>query len=224
MIEGPWAVGGAIAAIVAAVVVVISGVYEFMIRPWWRRRTLRQPCKAWFLVASTNQRKISYAVQDSREHYVEELTLASNSEYEIEFLYVPSITFVASEIYFGFNKQDDRDLDTKPIINSFCNRFIERGASEESPETHPETNYADHHKFYHIRKPRTIARKEPYSIGCKIQTRQAGRYEFNLVFASEEVGQPTNKLFVRVEDNPTTKMKCIFPKHRKCFVQPARRP
>jgi hypothetical protein len=221
MIEGSWTIGGAVAAIVAAAVVIISAVYEFIIGPRWRRRTLRRPCKAWFLIASTNQRTISHAVQDSREHYVEELTLASNSEYEIEFLYVPSITFVVSEIYFGFNKQDDRDLDTKPIIKSFCNHFIERGTHEESPETHPETNYADHHKFYHIRKPRNIARREPYSIGCKIQTRQAGKYEFNLVFAGEEVGQPKNKLFVRVEDNPTTRMKCIFPKHRKCFVQPA---
>jgi hypothetical protein len=221
MIEGPWTIGGAVAAIIAAVAVILASTYEFIIRPWWRRRALRRPCKAWFLIASTNQRKISHAVQDNREHYVEELTLASNSEYEIEFLYVPSITFAASEIYFGFNKQDDRDLDTKPIIKSFCDHFIERGTSEESPETHPETNYADHHKYYHIRKPRTIARKEPYSVGCKIQTRQAGRYEFNLVFVSEETGQPTNKLFVRVEDNPTTKMKCIFPKHTRCFVQPA---
>jgi hypothetical protein len=157
----------------------------------------------------------------SREHYVEELVLASNSEYEIEFLYMPSIAFPVSEIYFGFNEQNDRDLDTKPTIKSFYNHFIERGTKEESPETHPETNYVDHHKFYHLRKPRNIARKEPYIVGCKIQTRQAGRYEFNLIFAGEEVGRAQNKLFVTVENNPTTKMKCIFPKHRGCFVQPA---
>jgi hypothetical protein len=92
-------------------------------------------------------------------HYVEELVLASNFEYEIEFLYMPSIAFPVSEIYFRFNEQNDRDLDTKPT--------------------------------------------------------------FNLIFAGEEVGRAQNKLFVTVENNPTTKMKCIFPKHRGCFVQPA---
>jgi hypothetical protein len=215
--EGPWTIVGALAAIIAA-----AGVtYEFVIGPRLRHRALRRPCKAWFLIASTKQRVISHAVQDSREHYVEELVLASNSEYEIEFLYMPSIAFPVSEIYFGFNEQNDRDLDTKPAIKSFYNHFIERGTKEESPETHPETNYVDHHKFYHLRKPRNIARKEPYIVGCKIQTRQAGRYEFNLIFAGEEVGRAQNKLFVTVENNPTTKMKCIFPKHRGCFVQPA---
>jgi hypothetical protein len=225
VIEGPWTIGGAVAAIVAAVVVVISGAYEFILGPRLRRRALRQPCNAWFLIASTNQRAISYAVQDNHEHYVEELTLASNTEYEVEFLYVPSVSFNASEIYFGFNNQDDRDLDTKPIIKSYCNRFVERGVSEESPETYPETNYVDHHEFYHLRKSRYIARKEPYSIGCKVQTRQAGRYEFNLLLVGEEVGSPKNKLFVRVEDSPTTSMKCVLPKHRRagCFVQPAGR-
>jgi hypothetical protein len=149
--EGPWTIVGALAAIIAA-----AGVtYEFVIGPRLRHRALRRPCKAWFLIASTKQRVISHAVQDSREHYVEELVLASNSEYEIEFLYMPSIAFPVSEIYFGFNEQNDRDLDTKPTIKSFYNHFIERGTKEESPETHPETNYVDHHKFYHLRKPRT---------------------------------------------------------------------
>jgi hypothetical protein len=223
MLEGPWTTGGALAAIIAAVVVIISGVYEFILGPRWRRRVLRQPCKAWFLIASTQQRKIDHAVQDHQQHYVEELTLASHSEYDLDFCYVPTITFTVADIYFGFNKQDDRDLDTKPIIKSYHNRFIERGIPEESPETHPETNYADHHKYYHLIKSKNIARHECYTIGCKIQTRKAGRYEFNLFFSGEEVGQPTNKMFVRVEDNPTTKMKCTFPKHRECFVQPARK-
>jgi hypothetical protein len=138
MLEGPWTISGAVAAIVAAVVVIISGTYEFILGPRWRRRVLKRPCKAWFLIASTQQRTISHAIQDHREHYVEELTLASDSEYELDFCYVPTITFTVSDIYFGFNKQDDRDLDTKPIIQSYYNRFIERGVGEESPETHPE--------------------------------------------------------------------------------------
>ena len=223
VLEGPWAIGGAIAAIIGAVGVIISGGYEFLIRPYWRRKRLKRPCKACFLIAALDQRKISYAEQDAHEHYVEELTLASNSEYEIDFMYIPSVTFSVSEIYFGFNKQDYKDLNTKPIIKSFCNRFIERGTNEESPETHPDTNFADHHKFYHIRKPKNITRREPYCVGIKIQTRKAGLYEFNLVFSGEETGYSKNKLLVRVEDNPTTRMRCVLPQHRwtGCFVQPA---
>jgi hypothetical protein len=216
-----WTIAGAIAAIVAAAGVI----YEFILKPYCRGRALRRPCKAWFLIASLSQKKLSYALQDEQEHYVEELTLASNSEYEIDLAYVPRIAFEVSEIYFGFNKQDDRDLETKPVIKSYCNRFIERGISEESPETHPETNYVDHNKYYHLLRPRHIARRECYLIGYKVQTRKAGRYEFNLMLRGEEIGSPKNKLFVLVEDTPTTEMKCVLRKHRraKCFVKPHRR-
>ena len=103
--------------------------------------------------------------------------------------------------------------------NHQCHRHLE-------PDCHQfQGRKGDHHKFYHLRKPRQIARKEPYSIGGKVKTRQAGRYEFNLTLVGEEVGTPQNKLFVRVEDTPTTKMKCVLPKHRRigCLVQPAKK-
>jgi hypothetical protein len=174
------------------------------------------------VISALNQRTISHAVQDSREHYVQELTLAANSTVEVELGYQSSITFDASEIYFGCNEQNNLDIGNKPLMKSYCNRFIERGEPEESPETHPETNYADHHKFYHLRKPRTIAKNEVYSIGCKVETRQVGRYEFKLFFIGEEVGGIKNRLFIRVEDRPTTRMRCVSPEHRwtGCFIQP----
>jgi hypothetical protein len=222
MDEGPWTIGGAIAAIVAAVVIIYSSGYEFIFTPWRRRRKLRKPCKAWFLIPASNQRHISYAVQDHSEHRVEELTLRANHEIEIEFLYEPQVTSEISEIYFGCEAQDNLSIEAKPLINAYCNRFIERGTSEENPETHPDTNYTDHHKFYHIKKPKVIARNECYSVGCKIQTRQAGRYEFKLFLVGEEVGHTRNRLFIRVEDTPTTRMRCALGKHRwsGCFIQP----
>jgi hypothetical protein len=221
MLEGPWAIGGAIAAIVAAGIVIVSAGYEFILQPIWRRRKLKKPCEMWFAIPSLAQRKIDYAVQDLREHNVEELTLAANSQFEIEVLYRPIIGFVASEIYFGCDSQDYRHIETKPIIKSFCSRFIERGTNEESPETHPDTNYADRHKYYHIRKQRNAARHEIYSIGFKIQTREVGRYEFKLFFIGEEVGS-ANRLFIRVEDRAVTRMRCVHRDHRwtGCFIQP----
>ena len=56
-----------------------------------------------------------------------------------------------------------------------------------------------------------------------MQTRQAGRYEFKLFWLSEEVGRVKNKLFIRVEDAPTTRMRCVWEEHRwqGCYIQPA---
>jgi hypothetical protein len=182
MTEGPWTVGGAIAAIIAAVVVVCTALYKFVFAPLWRRRELKRPCHAWFLIAASNQRQITHALQDDHEHRIEELTLQSNSEFEIEVLYISSINLETAESYFGCEAQDNNQIDVKPIITSFCNRFIERGTNEENLDTHPDTNYTDHHKYYHLRKSKKIARGEPYSLGFKMKTKKAGRYEFRKAY------------------------------------------
>jgi hypothetical protein len=217
VMEGPWTIVGAIAAIVAAIGVIVSGA-----RVIWRRHRLKTPCKAWFSIPSLDQRTINYAVQDHREHYVEEMVLSTNSEVEIEILYRSSISFGVSAIYFGCNEQNDLDLDTKPIIKSIRSSFIERGTAEESPETRPDTNLTDRHKYYHIRRPKSIARTETYPLGFKIQTRKAGKYRFRLFFSGEEVGTIKNNLFIIVEEKVTTRMRCTSPKHRwtGCFIQP----
>jgi len=66
--EGWWTVAG---TIIAGLVLVIIG--SEAVKSLWRQWRLRKPCKAWFLIASLNQRNVSYAVQDDNEHYVEEL-------------------------------------------------------------------------------------------------------------------------------------------------------
>ena len=217
--EALWTITGAVAAIIGAAMVFVFGVYEFVWQPMSRRHRLKHPCKAWFHIPPLTQRRISYAVQDNRPHFVEELTLAANSTTEIEFLFIPSVTFPASEIYFGC---DDGEVTKRPIIQSYRVLFLERGTPEESPETHPETNWADEHKLYHLRKSRTFTRKETYSNGCKIQTKESGLFKFSLFFVGDELGQPKNKLFIRVENNPATRMRCKYSKHRwqGCFIQP----
>jgi hypothetical protein len=217
-----WIIVGTIAAIVAAVAVIFFGVYEFVILPKWRRKQLRTPCEAWFAIASANKRVVGYAIQNEHEHYVEELTLAAHSEFELEILYRSSIGFTASEIYFGCGDQNYCDLETKPIIESRCSHFVERGTKEENPDTHPATNAVDRHWYYHIKESKSLARDETFSLGCKIKTRQPGLYAFRINFASEEVGSTKNKLFIRVEDPPATKMRCVKPDHKgsHCFVQP----
>ena len=146
--------------------VFVFGVYEFVWQPMSRRHRLKHPCKAWFHIPPLTQRRISYAVQDNRPHFVEELTLAANSTTEIEFLFIPSVTFPASEIYFGC---DDGEVTKRPIIQSYRVLFWKK-VPRRKCETRPETNWADEHKLYHLRKSRTFTRKETYSNGCKIQT------------------------------------------------------
>jgi hypothetical protein len=212
--ELPWTIGGAIAAAIAAAAAATP-----LVQSYRRRRKLKTPCKAWFAIPSSGQRILDYVVQDSNEHYVEELTLSSHSEFEIEILYRPTIDFTTSVIYFGCGKQDYNDLETKPIIKSLCNFFVERGNKEESPESHPDANSTDRHKYYHIRRQKNLARGETYPVGFRIQTREVGEYDFHMCFVSEEVGELTNKLLIRVEDPAVGKMRCIYPGHTRCLVQ-----
>ncbi len=218
--EGPWAITGAIAAVIAAVVVIASTGYEFIIAPWRQRHQLKHPCDAWFFVPALNQRPNLYAKQDEAEHLIREITLPANAECAVELIYTPSIDFGVSEIYFGCEAQDNFMIATKPIINSYFAPFIERGNSKESPESHPDTNVTDHHKFYHIKKQKHLARNEPYVLGFVMQTRQTGRYEFRIYFAGQEVGQTLHKMFIRVENNPITKMRCVHPAHLNCLIDP----
>jgi hypothetical protein len=78
------------------------------------------------LISASNQRKISHAIQDNREHRVVELTLQSNSEFDIEVIYFPSVDLETSEMYFGCEAQDNEKIGHKPLITSFHNKFIER--------------------------------------------------------------------------------------------------
>jgi hypothetical protein len=222
MTEGEWVIVGAAAAIIGTVGVFGFGAYEFLVAPALQRRALKRPCRTWFLIPSVDQRSIPYTEQSHKEHYVEELTLGANSEFEIELLYRPSVAFHCSAIYFGCNDQNYVGLDTKPIIKSFLNPLMERGGiREETPEQNPDTNFEDRHKFYHVKKPRHLARKEMYSIGFKIQTRAPGLYRFNICFMGDEVGHAKNQLFIRVEEAPITRTRCVLHSRLSgCFIQP----
>jgi hypothetical protein len=205
----------AVAAITG--VIVIIGVAEFTFRPLRRRYRLRWPCHAWFIIPASNQGNIDYAEQNESEHYIENLILPPHSHIEIGILYISSIPFTAAEIYFGCEEQDNRAISTKPLVEGFHNRFVEQGnrIRQETPDSHPDSNYIDHHKYYHIRRARNVARKEPYTLGFKVQTREPGTYKAILYLVGEEVGRPRNALSIIVQDGPVCTMKCVHPGHRR---------
>ena len=194
-------------------------IYSTFIQPRLRRIDLKRPCIAWFEIARSSQRLVSYAEQDDREHGVYELTLPANAELEIEILYRSKTSFVASELYLGCGDQDYRDLDRKPEVKAICYPLIELGITRETPKTNPEVNAIDRHKFYHIRRQKNITANETYSLGCEIHTREPGRYEFQMFFVGDEVGSIQNKLFIQVQRRPFTKMRCID--HATCFINPS---
>jgi hypothetical protein len=215
--EGPWTVVGTLAAVIGTAVII----YSVAIQPKLRRLNVKRPCIAWFEIPRSSQREVKYAVQDDREHSVHELTLPAHSEVQIEILYRSKVSFTAANIYFGCGDQDYRDLDRKPEITSVRYPFIAVGITKETPESHPETNAIDRHKFYHLRRPKNITNDETYSLGCEMRTREAGRYKFKIFFVSEEVGTTQNKLYIRVENAPSTNMKCVD--HPSCYITPRER-
>jgi hypothetical protein len=74
----------------------------------------------------------------------------------------------------------------------------------------------------YIKKTKIIAAGETYSLGFKIKTRKTGRYRAHLFFIGEKTATTKNDLYIRVEDEPVTKMKCVRRAHRwdACFVLP----
>jgi hypothetical protein len=64
-----------------------------------------------FIITSRNRRILPYAYQDDRDHFVNELTVPSNSEIPVELTFTPSLHFSATDLTFGFVGEN---LDGKP--------------------------------------------------------------------------------------------------------------
>ena len=75
--------------------------YTQIIRPWRRRRKLKRPFKAHFVITSVDRFTLNYVQQDYREHFVKELVVPPNSEIPIQILLEPKLSFLEREIYFG---------------------------------------------------------------------------------------------------------------------------
>jgi hypothetical protein len=63
----PWPI---VSAFFSAVVVSLI-VYTQIVRPWQRRRKLKRPFEANFLITSQTRFPLNYVVQDDDEHFVE---------------------------------------------------------------------------------------------------------------------------------------------------------
>jgi hypothetical protein len=214
MTEGPWAIAGAVAAIV---VLGITG-YDIFVRPIWRRFRLRNPCEVHFAIRPLQQATLDYIFQDDQGHRVKELVVPANQLVEIEIGYEPKIAFYEAELIFGC----DGDDATKPFATECINRLIAVGKSHWIPGE-DEGHWRDRHKCYHVlrNKPRAVGTH--IAVGFMLQTGAPGTYPANVSFLTNEMDR-TVSLKIRVEDKPHTRMRCHEKGHLGCYVRPMVKP
>lgn len=205
--QWPWPMISALFAAAAFSILV----YIQFIRPAIRRKNLKRPVRAVFLIPGHHRYRLSYVVQDSDDHSLSELVLPSQSECEIQIMLSPLISFRSSELTFGFDWMGKTDS-TKPFPTDFFVPFVERGLRRKSnPDTDPD-HYVDFNKHYHIRRDNLHVLGQDAIVGFKIQTRDPGIYKAQLSFKAEEV-EGKAELTVRIEDQPQTPMRCVCHGH-----------
>jgi hypothetical protein len=75
--------------------------YTQIFRPWRKRRQLRRPFNAYFLIPSADQFALDYAQQNNRAHYVKKLVVPPHKEIPIQIVLEPRLSFMQRELYFG---------------------------------------------------------------------------------------------------------------------------
>jgi hypothetical protein len=205
----PWSI-----IISAAALSVVA--YTQIIRPWRRRRRLRRPFDAYFVITTPGRFRMGYVVQDDKEHYVKELVVPSHSEVSIQIALEPKLSFLQHELYFGC---DEGLVDEeKPRATEWFVPFVREGVrrSGKPDEAHP-GHYTDYNGFYHVRE-NYLYTKDARVIGFKLVTRRTGTFPAQIYFVTDDV-RGKAELSIRVEQPARTKMRC--KKHRRCFVVPS---
>jgi hypothetical protein len=214
ILDGPFAVVGGIAASVT----LIAYLYIEVVKPAWRRHRLQHPCHVWFNIKGTYDGGVPYIAGDGKPHHLKELVLPPNYETEIEIIYLPKLAYFEFSIAFGCELSDD---DGKPHAFECFNRFTipGKGKSHWIPGV-DDGHSLNRHKFY------TIIRNAPrntgthFIVGFKFRTEKVGVFPMKLYFMTNEVEGEAD-LTVRVEERPTTSMKCCVKQHGECYVYPA---
>jgi len=190
-------------------------VFTQIIKPWLRRRRLRQPCKVHFLIRPLQSHRLSYVLQDDQRHDVKAMVLPAHSEVEIEIGYKAKVHFRETEMTFGC----DGDEDAKPYATECFVRFVAIGKGHWIPGQ-DEGHYVDVHRYYHSRRDVFRNVGTHYVTGFKFVTRAPGAYRTYLSFLGDEV-EGNAELLILVEDKPHTRMKCV--RHWGCYLRPISR-
>jgi hypothetical protein len=189
-----------------------------IIRPWRRRRKLKRPFNAYFLITSVGRFPLNYVVQDNDEHFVKKLIVPPNAEIPIQIILRPRLSFLQREIYFGC--EEGVVSEKKPRATEYFVPFVREGVrrSGKPDKDHP-GHYTDYNGFYHVREDHLYANDDRI-IGFKLVTKAVGIYPAQIFTVTDEVRGRADLLII-VEQPTKTKMRCERKGHRQCFVTPS---
>jgi hypothetical protein len=209
-------------------VILTTAAYCFreFIQPLYRRWRLKEPARSYFIVTSKDRFDLKYAVQDEGEHKLEYLVLPSHTHALLLHIVLEAkIDFMQNGLEFVF-EGDGR----KPLFNYWHHPFVRTGTSTKKPGEHP-GHYIDYHDNYHIEGNRQVAKGLSQTSAFMITTRDPGIYYLKVNIIADGVDGVAEGtrgaigLRVRVEDHPTTKMKCELPRrsrewHKRHDIEP----
>jgi hypothetical protein len=191
--------------------VLATAVHVNFVRPWRRRRKLRSPVDAFFVVPRLG-RDCEYAAQDSEDHDLKEIVLPPNAEIIIHLIYKPRLSLHTTETYFGCDPI--KAAGQKPLPIEFDNPFILEGRRRRVvPGPHTD-DYRDALGYYHVVENKAWSVGVTRALAFKVRTGDVGVYKAMTYFAGEEV-MGSAKLMMRVEEGPRTSMRCVRPEHRR---------
>jgi hypothetical protein len=208
-----------IAAFLAGGSLLVAG-HSQILRPWLRRRKLRRPFRAYFLVTSLGRLPpLDYVLQDDEEHFVKELVVPPDSEIPIQIVLEPRVSFLQRELYFGCDEHltDEK----KPRAIEYFVPFVVKGVrGQGKPDAAHPGHYIDYNGFYHVRED-YLYTKDARVIGFKLVTGATGSYPAQIFTQTDDVRGRAD-LKIKVEQPPKTKMRCFMKGHRSkgCFVTP----
>jgi len=213
MLDGPFAILGGL----AATVTLAAYLFIELVKPAWRRHQLRHPCHVYFNIMRPNEGDVPYVQREGKSHHLKELVLPPNYETEIELIYLPKLAFFESEIAFGCEIDNP---DGKPYAFECFHRFAMPGKGKAHwipgvDEGHTLTR----HKFYSITRNKPRNTGTHFIVGFKFRTEKVGVFPMKLYFLTNEI-EGSADLTVRVEERPTTSMKCYVKEHGECYVYP----
>jgi hypothetical protein len=192
--------------------------YTQIFRPWRRRRRLRRPFDAHFLITAADQFPLDYVQQNNREHYVKKLVVPPHSEIPIQIVLVPKVSFMQHELYFGC---DESLMDkNKPRATEWFVPFVREGVrkSGKPGPDHP-GHYTDINGFYHVRE-NYLYTADCRIIGFKLLTGRTGTFRAQVYTQTDDVRGRAD-LKIKVEEPAKTKMRCYRKWHRIRFCMTA---
>jgi hypothetical protein len=189
-------------------------------RPWLRRRQLRRPFDAYFLITTARRFSLDYVQQDSDEHQVRKLVVPPNTEIPIQIILIPRLSFTEHELYFGC---DEKLVDeSKPRATEWFVPFVREGVRKlGKPDAEHPGHYTDYNGFYHVRE-NYLYTADTRVIGFKLLTGRTGTFRAQVFTDTDDVRGRAD-LKIKVQEPAKTKMRCYRKWHRirLCRVKPA---